>query len=295
MKKEKKKTIALFLIIPLFLLLAFSVIPFFNVIYSSFFSMSYTKKLGFVGLANYLEILRNSHYNRAITVSLYYITAAFFQVSIALFSSFLLMKCRFTAFYKAIITIPYMVNGIAVGYLFKLFFTHGFILDSLLGWLGANMDSLPYWLRDQHINNWVLAFASVWRYTGLSLVVFIGAISSIEGAVFEASFLDGANRWQQFRFIVWPGIRSTVLLNLLLSVTSSLSEFEIPYAIASGGANGTATYMTLIYRIAFTERKVGLASAMVVLLLFQIILLSALLIHLSKTIHGSRLEESENI
>lgn len=66
-----------------------------------------------------------------------------------------------------------MINGIAVGYIFKLFYTRGYVLDTLLGIIGVNTELLPFWLRDQAINNWALAFASVWRYTGLSLIIFM--------------------------------------------------------------------------------------------------------------------------
>lgn len=90
--------------------------------------------------------------------------------------------------------------------------------------------------------------------------MFIGAIGAIERSVFEAASLDGVNRWQQYKYIIWPNIKKIFYINLLLSAVSSLSEFDLPFAIASGGANGTATYMTLICRIAFTERKIGLAS-----------------------------------
>jgi multiple sugar transport system permease protein len=182
-----------------------------------------------------------------------------------------------------IIVLPYMINGIAIGYIFKMFYTHGYVLDSILCALGANIDILPYWLRNQDINNWALAFSSVWRYSGLSLVVFLGAIGSIEHSLFEASSLDGASRMQQIKYIIWPSIRRVVSLTFLLSIVTSLSEFELPYSIASGGANGTATYMTLIYHIAFTERKIGLASAMAVVLLIQLILFTSILFSIANT------------
>ena len=249
---------------------------------SSFFQVSYTRNNGFVGIDNYWEILTTAQYNRAIWVSLYYMCAAVIQVLLALVLSFLLMKCRFSNIYKAIYAIPYLINGIAIGYMFRLFYSHGYVLDSLLELIGFDLEKLPFWLRDQRINNWALAFASVWRYTGLSLIIFVGVIASVQRDVLEASSLDGAGRWSQFRYIIWPQIRPTVCLNLLLSVTSSLSEFEIPYTIASGGSNGTATYMTLIYRVAFVERKLGLASAMVVLLLMQLVFCALLLLEISK-------------
>ena len=250
--------------------------------------MSYTQNSGFVGIDNYVEVFENPQYNRAILVSGYYMVAAVVQVFAALILAVLLSRCRFSSTYKTLYVMPYMINGIAVGYIFKLFFTRGYVLDSVLNFLGIDLSVLPFWLRDQSVNNWSLAFASVWRYTGLSLIIFIGAIGAIERSVFEASSLDGANRWQQYKYIIWPNIKKVFYINLFLSIVSSLSEFELPFAIASGGSNGTATYMTLIYRIAFTERKIGLASAMVVVLLLQIILFTLLLLQFNKIVNSKQ-------
>lgn len=282
MKKQKQKTILLFLLIPVLELLIFNVYPLLRVLISSFYSMSYTNSEGFVLFENYVKAMFSAEYNKAIFVSGYYMVAACVQVILALILAVVLTKSKFSNVFKAILVIPYMINGIAVGYIFKLFYTRGYVLDTLLGIIGVNTELLPFWLRDQAINNWALAFASVWRYTGLSLIIFIGAISSIEKTLFDASSIDGAGYFQQVRFIILPNIKRVVYLNLMLSVVSSLSEFELPYAIASGGANGTATYMTLIYRIAFTERKIGLASAMVIILLLQIALFSLLLLEVPK-------------
>lgn len=279
---KKRSTIIGFLFIPVVSLILFTYLPFVRIIISSFFSMSYTQNSGFVGIDNYVEVFENPQYNRAILVSGYYMVAAVVQVFVALILAVLLSRCRFSSTYKTLYVIPYMINGIAVGYIFKLFFTRGYVLDSVLNFFGIDLSVLPFWLRDQSVNNWSLAFASVWRYTGLSLIIFIGAIGAIERSVFEASSLDGANRWQQYKYIIWPNIKKVFYINLFLSIVSSLSEFELPFAIASGGSNGTATYMTLIYRIAFTERKIGLASAMVVVLLLQIILFTLLLLQFNK-------------
>ena len=82
---------------------------------------------------------------------------------------------------------------------------------------------------------------------------------------------------QKFKFITFPNIKKVFYLTLMLSVVSSLNEFEIPYVIASGGANGTATFMIYIYKTAFIAQKIGLASAMVVLLMLMVMALSILL------------------
>lgn len=288
MKKSSLSSIVFFVVFPVGMLILFTYIPFLNVIKDSFFSKTYTADYGYVGLDNYAFILTNPEYRQAFANSIYYMIAAVVQVALSLMLAVFLCKARFSSLFKALIVLPYMINGMAIGYIFRLFYTHGYVLDSLLMHLGLELESLPYWLRDQSVNNWAIAFASVWRYTGISLVIFIGAIGSIHRSLFEASWLDGAGGFAQFRYIIWPSIRLVVFVELFLSVVTSLSEFELPYAIASGGANGTATYMTYIYKIAFSERKIGVASAMTVILLFTIMLSILLVMQIGKIVRKIR-------
>lgn len=107
------------------------------------------------------------------------------------------------------------------------------------------------------------------------MILFIGAIMSIDGSLYEAAEIDGANKWQQFKHIILPGIQTILVLNIILSITGSLSAFEAPYVITSG-ANGTGTFFVQMDKIAHSDQKVGLASAMAVVLLI-IIMICALL------------------
>ena len=75
---------------------------------------------------------------------------------------------------------PYLINGIAIGFIFKFFYTRGYVFDTVLQWCGFELDNLPYWLRDQSINNISLVATSVWRYFGQNMVLFIGAIMSVD-------------------------------------------------------------------------------------------------------------------
>ena len=170
---------------------------------------------------------------------------------------------------------PYLISGIAIGCIFKFFFTRGFVLDSVLTAFGANLENLPYWLKDTNVNNWSLVFTSVWRYTGQNMVLFIGAIMSVDPELYEASELDGANKFQQFQHIILPSIRTIVTLNVILSITGSLSAFEPPFVITKGG-NGTSTYFIVMNTVAHTDQKVGLACAMA-LVLFAIIIVCTVL------------------
>ena len=170
---------------------------------------------------------------------------------------------------------PYLINGIAIGFIFKFFYTRGFVFDTVLQWCGFQLDNLPYWLKDQRVNNWSLVATSVWRYFGQNMVLFIGAIMSVDKEMYEAAELDGANQFQQFLHIILPSIRTIVTLNIILSISGSLSAFEPPYVITSG-ANGTGTYFVIMNEIAHVSQKVGLASAMAVVLLILIFIATIL-------------------
>ena len=275
---QKVLVIVLFAIVPLFLLILFTYIPFVKMIQFSFYNMSYTKNKGFVGLDNYLKVFTKDEYVKAMLLSLYYMAGAVIQLALALFlaSVLSLEKIRGSGICKAILFFPFLVNGIAIGYIFKYFYTRGFVLDSVLQAIGIPLDSLPYWLRDQSVNNWSLVFTSVWKYCGQNMVLFIGAIASIDPTLYEAATIDGANRWQQFKAIILPGIKTVFMLNLILSITGSLSAFEPAYVVGSMGANGTATFFIKIHQMAHVSQKVGQACAMAMVLMALILLFTVL-------------------
>ena len=275
---QKVAVILLFAIVPMFLLILFTYIPFIKMIQFSFYNMSYTKNRGFVGLDNYLKVFSKSEYVGAMLLSLYYMAGAVVQLSLALlFASILsLERIRGAGIYKAILFFPFLVNGIAIGYIFKYFYTRGFVLDSVLQAIGTPLEKLPYWLRDQSVNNWSLVFTSVWKYCGQNMVLFIGAIASIDPTLYEAATIDGANRWEQFKAIILPGIKTVFMLNLILSITGSLSAFEPAYVVGSMGANGTATFFIKIHQMAHVSGKVGMACAMAMVLMILILIFTVL-------------------
>lgn len=263
-----------FLIVPLVLLIVFTYLPFAEMVSCSFYNMKYTGARKFVGWKNYMKVFQRSDCFGALKLSLYYMLGSVVQLAIALYlATMLSFKTRFGDLFKGFMFFPFLINGIAVGFIFKFFYTRGFVFDTVLQWCGFQLDNLPYWLKDQSINNFSLVGTSVWRYFGQNMVLFIGAIMSVDPELYEASMLDGANKWHQFLYIILPSIKTILTLNVILSITGSLSAFEPPYVITDG-ANGTGTYFVIMHQIAHTQQKVGLASAMAVVLLAIILVVT---------------------
>lgn len=271
---EKRILVFSFTIIPVLLLLVFSYYPLIKMIQYSLTDWNgYSQNSNFVGLDNYKTVLTNPNYFSVFKTSLYYFIATFFQLGIALlFATILSFKVKFANFWKGILFFPYLLNGVAIGFIFLYFYKGGGTLDTVLKAVGLG-DQIRLWLGDRSINNISLAFTSVWRYTGFNFLVFLGAIQSINPEVYEAAEIDGANRWDQFRYIIIPSIRNIVFLNIILGVSGSLSVFDIPY-IMTGGSNETSTFVIQTIDTAFKYNKVGLASAMAIILLFIVIVVS---------------------
>ncbi len=275
-KMNKLLVIITFMIVPLVLLIVFTYIPFGKMVSFSFFDMSYTRNKGFVGLDNYVKVFKRNDCFKALRLSLYYMVGSVVQLTLALFlANILSFRIKGQNLFRGLMFFPFLISGIAVGFIFKFFYTHGFVLDTVLTTIGFNLEDLPYWLKDQRINNWSLVATSIWRYFGQNMVLFIGAIMSIDTEMYEAAKLDGATEFQRFRYIILPSIKTIFVLNVIMSISGSLSAFEPPYVITDG-ANGTGTYFVIMHEIAHTQMKVGLASAMAVVLLLIIFLVTFL-------------------
>ncbi|MEU4236087.1 sugar ABC transporter permease [Actinoplanes sp. NPDC026619] len=259
----------LYLAPALALVVIFTYVPVANMIYYSFHQWDGLRPVMTpVGWDNYVRVFTDERYWRVFLNSLYYFVASFAQIGIALyFATVLSFKTRFRNLFKGILFFPYLLNGVAVGFVFLYFFQPGGTLDTILG------GHTPLWLGDPDIANFSLAGTSVWRFTGLNFVLFLGAIQSIPGEIYEAAEIDGATRWHQFRHIIAPGIRRIISLSFILAISGSLAVFEIPF-IMTGGANDTRTFVIQAYDTAFQFRQIGLASAMAVVLLLIVLALT---------------------
>lgn len=273
-KVQKRLLIGTFMIVPLLLLLTFTYIPFAKMVQFSFYDMKYIGPRTWVGIKNYVDVFKRSDIFGSLLLSLYYMAGAVIQLALALFfATLFVFKVKGESFFKATMFFPYLICGIAVGFIFKFFYQRGMVLDTILQMFGMNLNNIPFWLKNQKINNWSLVATSVWRYTGQNMVLFLGAMMSVDTDLYEAASLDGANKWQQFKYIILPSIKSIVVLNLVLSISGSLSAFEPPYVITNGRM-GTGTYFVIMNRLAHENQKVGLASAMAIVLLVIIIIVT---------------------
>lgn len=281
--KSGKKTITTitFLFIPLVLLILFTIIPAINMVIFSFQSRD---QLGvtvdWVGFDNYVTIFTQSEYWTTFTTSLYYLVGSFVQQIFALLvATILCSKIKFANFFKGILFFPYMMNGVAVSLIFRRFFQGAGIGNGNTGTLNTILQAFGVepikWLTDPNLVNICLVFASIWRYIGFDILMYIGAIQSIPPDIYEAADLDGANGWHKFRYIIFPSIRPIITLQLIMAIKGAISVYEIPYII-TGGKMGSATFLIKTMDTAFVYNKIGLASAMAIVMLIIILIVTGI-------------------
>lgn len=276
---EKMATVVLFLLVPTILLFVFTYIPAAEMIRFSFEERDqFGASVKFVGLENYKTVFNTPEYFAAFKNSLYYLAGSFIQLGLALFlATVLCSKIRFANFFKGVLFFPYMINTVAVALIFRRFFQRGDgvtntdgVLNSIITLFGGEPVKF---LSTPGLVNVCLVFVSIWRYIGFDLVMFIGAIQSVSPDIYEAAELDGANRFQVFRYIIAPSIRPIILLQMILAVKGAISVYEIPYII-TGGRVGSSTFVIQTTEAAFKFQKVGLASAMAVVLFLIIVVVT---------------------
>ena len=279
-KTQKYITTIVFMLIPFALLIIFTYIPAAKMIGYSFQERDqFGVNPKFVGFDNYVTIFKTPEYFSTFKNSIYYLFGSFIQLGLALFiATILCSKIKFRNFFKGMLFFPYMINGIAVAIIFKRFFMSGnFGYD--VGTLNTIIQSFGHdpikFLSTEGLVNVCLVFVSIWRYIGFDIVMFIGAIQSISPDIYEAADLDGANSFQVFRYIIAPGIRPIILLQMILAVKGAISVYEIPYVI-TGGTFGSSTFVIQTTEVAFKFHKYGLACAMAVVLTIIIVIVTAI-------------------
>lgn len=258
------------------LLIAFVVVPAVDLFRLSFTNWDgYSPQKSFVGLENYLSMLQNKDLWLSLKNNAVYFVVHLLMIIVELaFAVLLTSKLRAAKFYKTMVFMPYIINGVAIAYAFSYFFSpiNG-AFDAIL--TSLHLESLiRNWLSDPKIVNYVLASVSLWRFSGYHVILFMAALQSIPQDTMEAARVDGANSWQLFRYVQIPAIMLMVDFVLFDNIRGALQVFDIPFVMTAGGPGyASSTFTLYTIKTAFTFSNFGLASTMAVAIMFMIVII----------------------
>ncbi len=271
--KQKMIVIFLFTVVPIALLLTFAYYPSLELVRLSFTNWNgISADKQWIGWANYKEVFSNPAIFGVFRHNFAYFAVGIVQNMVAIYFAVVLNgKLKGKNFFRLLLFLPYILNGVAVAYLFGYVFdTTSGSLNMLLGFLGLPDETS--WLGNPSFVNYTLASTGFWRFMGFNMVIYLAALQSIPSDLYEAGDLDGANGWQKFTYITLPNIYKIIELNLFLTITGALEVFDLPFVLTKGGPAGSSeTFVMKIIETAFQFNNYGLASAMSVVLLFIVV------------------------
>ena len=262
--------------------LAFTLIPIAVSMYYSVTDYKLGQTPAFIGIKNYLELLKDERFINSVKVTLIYVvTSVPTKLIFALFVAYLLTQGRRgVTFYRSLYYVPSLIGGsIAVALVWKTIFSRKGLANTILASLGLQKLS---WLGDPKLSMGILVLMSAWQF-GSSMIIFAAGLKEIPGSYYEAAEIDGANKWQRFLSITLPCLSPIILYNLVMQTITAFMAFTQAFVITQGGPiDATNFYALYVYNHAFKWSNMGYASAMSWLMLVLISVITLILFKSSK-------------
>lgn len=233
----------------------------------------------FVGLANFLAIPGDQRAVNSIVKTTYLIVIGVVPTVIVSFLLAVLINTRFPGvrIVRTVYLLPLVISFVASAVLWRYMFDPRFgPINTALSWLGVDG---PAWLQSTSWAMPAVAIVIVWLRFPLGMLLYLAALQAISPSVIEAAELDGANAWQKVRYILWPSVRPVTFLVAIVTLRGVLFDsFDVIQVMTGGGPIGsTDILIKYIYDVAFSELKLGYASALATALLMIVALLAFLL------------------
>lgn len=248
-------------------------------IYYAFTDWNGLSRAGFVGLDNFVELASDGRFWNALGHNFIYL-AIFMTVPFAmgLAGAFMLSRIRRGAtLFRVLFFIPYIVVSVVNAQIWKNLLNPEVGIAAQLRVFDIHVLDDVYFFGDRAYTLASVAFVDNWHFWGFLVVLFLAAMQGIDNSLYEAARVDGANARQEFRHIVLPGIRPTLVFALTLIALASLLAFDYAYILTGGGpARSSDLVALLINRTAIQSREAGYGSAMAI----SLTLLSAVLLAL---------------
>jgi multiple sugar transport system permease protein len=233
--------------------------------------------VNFVGLANYTRLFGDDQFLRAALNTVVFVFVGVpLTVLVALAAANGLNSglIRFRGLFRVGFYLPVVTSIVAIAVVWRfLLDPQAGLIDNLLSLAGIKG---PNWLGDPHLSLGSIIVMAVWRNFGALMVIFLAALQGIPADLYEASTLDGAGRWQQFRRITVPLLRPALLFGAVITGIGYLQLFEEPLVMTQGGPLSSTLSVSYDIYNQFGFGNYGYASAAAYVLFVAIVALSAL-------------------
>lgn len=276
----RKNYMAFLFLAPAVILAAlFFFYPLFGVINMSLHKWAVLGTSKWLGLGNYRRLLEDPLFWQAMNNTVIYtliVTPGIFGMALGL-AVLLNRKLKGTTFFRAVYFTPVAISFVVASLVWLWMYNELYgILNYLLMSLGL-IKTRVSWLGSTWMARFSVSLMIVWKTAGFSMMVLLAGLQGIPQHVYEAAAIDGANGWNRFSYVIFPLLRPTFALALMVSLIGSFLAFDHFYVMTQGGpANTTLTIVMYIFRTGFEYFNLGYGSAMSIALLMILIVLSVI-------------------
>ena len=231
-----------------------------------------------VGVDNYARLLSDGKFWKALANTFYFVVVGVpLTLAIGLLIASALSRgiTRFRTAFRVGYYLPVITSIVAIAVVWRFLLNPDIgLINVLLKDIGING---PDWLANKTLAMPSIIAMAVWRNLGFAMVVFIAGLQAIPAVLYEAASIDGAGRWQSFRYVTLPMLRPTILFMLVITTIGYLQLFEEPFVMTDGGPlDATLSVTMYMYQQGFEFFKQGYASA-IAYVLFVIVAVIAFL------------------
>ena len=269
--------LAFFAISPFyFLYLIFGIFPILYTSYMAFFNWDPLGEKVFIGLGNFVNLLADDTLWKALrnTLSIW-VLGTVPQLALALYMATLLnrTRLRFSGFWRSAILIPNVTSVLAIAVIFSSLYGRDFgLINYALSFFGIDKIN---WMNGTFSSHVEIATMIIWRWTGYNALIYLAAMQSIPKELYESAQLDGANGWEQFRYITLPGIRNVLIFTVTMSTIGGLQTFNEPYILGGVTGGNDKQFYTLamfLYEEAFRKFQFGYGAAIGIFIFFCVVI-----------------------
>lgn len=254
--------IAVFFLVPVLMAFLLSLTDF------DLYALADPRQLRFVGLQNYLALLRSAEFWNALANTLYFVLLGVpLSLGLSLACALLLhaAAARLQGFFRTAVFAPVVATMVAVAVIWR------YLLHTRYGWVNhllAQVGIAPVdWLGDPRWSMPAIVLFAVWKNFGYNAVILLAGLQAIPRELYEAAAVDGAGAWQRFRRVTLPLLAPALGMVGILTVTGYFQLFGEPYVMTQGGpARSTVSVLYLMYEEGFKWWNLGSASAVAFLL-----------------------------
>ena len=263
-KRNERITAYLFIAPAVVLLIAFLVVPMIYTAYFSVFKYQIMRpdNIDFIGIDNYTKLFADKNFWVALKNTVYFtIIVVPAQCALALGLALLVSKkFRGVSVFRTMYFSPQLTSMVVIAVLWSVLYNanpNTGLINSLL----VNIGLKPInFLTNEHTAMNAIIFMSAWQGAGYQMMIFLAGLQGIPRDQYEAASVDGATKWNQFRYITLPGLRGTIKYVIMITMIQAMKLFTQPYIMTQGGPkNATKTLVYYIYTQGFQKGNFGYA------------------------------------